>query len=72
MKSHITPQSIYSQYPEHVRSMLRELFSRTLEEHPYPQNTDDQIIWIHDMNEALRGIESLSATLTDLDRQVHN
>lgn len=72
MKNQESTQSKCLQYPENARSMIRELFSRTLEEHPYPQNIDDQITWIHDMDEALHGIESLSVTLTDLDRQVHN
>lgn len=72
MKNQITSQSKYSQYPENARCKIRELFSRTLEEHPYPQNTDDLITWIHDMDEALHGIESLSVTLTELNRQVHN
>lgn len=59
----------YMQYPEDVKKRVENIFTWTLEHNPYPESITDRVIWIHDMEKALRHIESESLLLTEVTQK---
>ena len=57
---------VYSQYPEEVKRRVENIFTKVLEQYPYPQSIGEQIDWIHNMAGSLKTIEADSVLLAAL------
>ena len=56
----------YSKCPGHVQRRIERIFARSLKLHPYPEGIRERIIWVHMMEDALRGLEADSINLPEL------
>lgn len=59
----------YLKCPEEVKRRIENIFTWTLEHCPYPESVEDRITWIHDMEKALRHIESESLLLSEITQR---
>jgi hypothetical protein len=66
MKNKTNKSLKYPQCSEDAKCRIEDIFSWTLKHRPYPLNIKQRIIWIHEMEEALRSIESEAAVLSEL------
>ena len=66
MKNRNMKALVYSKFPEEVKSRVENVFSKVLEQYPYPQSIGEQIDWIHNMAGSLKTIEADSVMLAAL------